>query len=341
MINYTIGNILESSSDAIVNTVNCEGYMGKGIAYQFKIKYPNNNRRYEEACKSGKFKIGSILTFTENEKLIINFPTKVELRKKSEYSYLSKGLETLVTMLPKLNVRSIAFPPLGCGNGGLEWTKVKALITEAVKPFESYFDFTLYEPSNNISSITNSKKIPKLNASHVILMHLKLGLRKFNKTRLQKAAFFINIFSGEQYFKFNAYNYGPYTHSIDILSRDIKEYQQYFNFTTEQALQAAENTLVSNSLIGKLERFEEPILQSLSLSNYIESDKELELISTILFILTEKKAVKIENFQMEFLMWSEEKASKFTKTDIESGILLLKSKGIIADSLLGFELNEH
>ena len=99
--------------------------------------------------------------------------------------------------------------------------------------------------------------------------------------------------------------------------------------------------MVSNSLIGKLERFEEPILQSLSLSNYIESDKELELISTILFILTEKKAVKIENFQMEFLMWSEEKASKFTKTDIESGILLLKSKGIIADSLLGFELNEH
>lgn len=341
MINYTVGNILESNSDAIVNTVNCEGYMGKGIAYQFKIKYPNNNKLYEEACKAGRFKIGSILTFTENEKLIINFPTKSEWRRKSEYSYITKGLETLVNLLPKLNVKSIAFPPLGCGNGGLEWNKVKTLITEAVEPFESYFDFTLYEPSNKINTVTNTKKIPKLNASHVILMHLKLGLKKFNKTRLQKSAFFINVFSDEQYFKFNAHNFGPYTHTIDILSRDIKEYQQYYNFTTEQALQSAENTLVSNSLIEKLDKFEEPILKSLSLSNQIESDKELELISTILFILTINKAVKLENFPNEFLSWSEEKASRFTPSDIESAIDLLKRKGIVIDSLLGLELSEN
>jgi len=339
MINYTIGNILESSSDAIINTVNCEGYMGKGIAYQFKVKYPNNNKQYEEACKTGKFKIGSILTFVENEKLIINFPTKSEWRKKSEYSYITKGLETLVDMLPKLNVRSIAFPPLGCGNGGLEWTKVKTLITDAIEPYEDYFDFILYEPSNNINTVTNTKKIPKLNASHVILMHLKLGLKKFNKTRLQKSAFFINIFSGEQYFKFNAHNFGPYTHAIDILSRDIKEYQQYYNFTTEQALQAAENTLVSNSLIEKLEKFEEPILKSLYLTNQIDSDKELELISTILYILTVNKAVKLDSFPNEFLKWSEEKASKFTSSDINLAIDLLKRKGILIETLVGIELS--
>jgi O-acetyl-ADP-ribose deacetylase (regulator of RNase III) len=338
MIQYTIGNILESPAQAIVNTVNCEGYMGKGIAYQFKIKYPNNNKRYVDACNSNQFKIGSILTYKENDKLIINFPTKDEWRKPSQYSYISKGLETFIKLLPQLNITSIAFPPLGCGNGGLEWIRVKELITNAIMPFESHFDFTLYEPSADISPIVNKKRIPKLNASHIILMHLKLGLAKFNKTRLQKAAFLINVFSEEEYFKFNAYNFGPYTHSIEILSRDIREYQQYYNYTTEQALNAAENTLMSNSLIEKLNKFQEPILRSLELLNGIDSDKEIELISTILFILIENKAVKIEDLPNQFLKWSEAKANKFSKEDIESEIFFLKRKNIVHDSLLGLEL---
>jgi len=340
MISFKVGNILESSAEALINTVNCEGYMGKGIAYQFKLKYPLNNKKYMEACNSGVFKIGSILAISEGEKLILNFPTKDNWRKKSEYSFISKGMNTLINMLPNLNVTSIAFPPLGCGNGGLDWRKVKVMLTEQLKPYQHDFDFILYEPSTQVSSFENIKNPPKLNASHIILMHLKLGLKKFNKTRLQKAAFLLNLFAHEEYFKFSAHNFGPYTHTIDILSRDIKEYQQFFHFTTEQAVVAAENTLMSNSLIEKLNKFVDPICRSLELINKIESDNEVELISTILYILHTKKMVKLHDFPNEFMVWSENKAERFTNDDIFNEIDLLSRKGIIKNSLLGIELAE-
>ena len=80
MISYTIGNILDSEADAIINTVNCEGYMGKGIAYQFKLKYSENNKEYEKLCKAGAFKIGDIFAFNESNKIILNFPTKDKWR---------------------------------------------------------------------------------------------------------------------------------------------------------------------------------------------------------------------------------------------------------------------
>lgn len=340
MISFKLGNILESSAEALINTVNCEGYMGKGIAYQFKLKYPLNNKKYIEACNSGAFKIGSILAVSEGEKLILNFPTKDKWRKKSEYSFISKGMNTLISMLPDLNVKSIALPPLGCGNGGLDWRKVKVMLTDELKPYEQDFDFILYEPSTQVSTLENIKSPPKLNASHVILMHLKLGLKKFNKTRLQKAAFLLNLFAHEEYFKFTAHNFGPYTHTIDILSRDIKEYQQYFNFTTEQAVESAENTLISHSLIEKLERFVDPINKSLDLLNRIESDSEVELLSTILYILHTKKAVKLHDFPNEFMSWSEDKAARFTNDDIFNEIELLSRRGIVINSLLGVELAE-
>lgn len=339
MISYTTGNILESSADAIVNTVNCEGYMGKGIAYQFKLNYPKNNEEYVKQCQDGLFKIGSILAFKEYGKLILNFPTKDNWRRKSEYSYIQKGLDTLITKLPSLNVKSIAFPPLGCGNGGLEWGKVKEILIEKLEPYQTNYDFILFEPSANINRIKNKKRIPKLNASHLILMQLKIGLNKFNKTRLQKGAFLINIFSGEDYFNFKAYNYGPYNHSIDVLSRDIKEYQEYYNYDTEQAFKAAINTLVSESVNEKLEKFSQPIQNTIKFLNEISSDKEVELITTILYIVLKNHSTTPEIIPQEFERWSEDKAKRFSSLEIERELDFLRNKGLLINSLLGIELN--
>ena len=339
MIRFATGNILESNAEAIVNTVNCEGYMGKGIAYQFKLRFPENNREYVKQCKNGSFKIGSILAFRESNKLILNFPTKDKWRKKSEYSYIHDGLETLIQKLPELCVKSIAFPPLGCGNGRLEWSKVKDILIKALAPFQANYDFILYEPSFNINRIKNKKKIPKLNASHLILMKLKLGLNKFNKTRLQKGAFLINIFSGEEYFKFKAYNFGPYNHSIDVLSRDIIEYQEYYDFTTKQALETAQKTLVSESVNEKLKKFNQPVLNAVRFLNDIVSDKEVELITTILYIIYTKRTASPDLLPQEFEKWSEEKASKFSNHEIRNELDFLREKGLLINSLMGVELN--
>lgn len=339
MIKYTTGNILDSETDAIVNTVNCEGYMGKGIAYQFKLKYPENNKEYVRQCKNGSFKIGSILDYKESGKVIINFPTKDMWRRKSEYIFIEKGLTTFIERISEFKASSFSFPPLGCGNGGLEWDKVKSILVDYLTPLQNDYDFVLYEPSNDISRVFNKKKIPNLNVSHLLLMKLKLGIEKFNKTRLQKGAFLINIFAGEEYFKFKAYNYGPYNHTLDVLSRDIKEYQEYYNFDTSKAYEAALKTLTSKSVNEKLEKFNKPLLNAINFLNDIKTDKELELISTILFIVLSNRNTSPENLPSEFEKWSEDKAKRFSVEEINNELEFLKNKGLLINSLMGVQIN--
>lgn len=141
MIKYVKGNLLESEAECLVNTVNCEGVMGKGIAYQFKLKFPENNRDYIKACKSGALVIGKLHYWKEDGKVIINFPTKDTWRKKSEIEFIEKGLNELVLLIPKLGIKSIAIPPLGCGNGGLQWGEVKKLILNKIEKYENDYDF--------------------------------------------------------------------------------------------------------------------------------------------------------------------------------------------------------
>ena len=168
MIKFQTGNIFESSAKCLVNTVNCDGFMGKGIAYQFREKYPENNKQYVLACKQGKISIGKILLFEENEKIIANFPTKDKWREKSQYTYIESGLNTLVEEIKVHNITSIAIPPLGCGNGGLDWNTVKQMIVEKMSKLD--INVFIFEPSLKFSS--PKIEIPKMSASHLILMKL-------------------------------------------------------------------------------------------------------------------------------------------------------------------------
>ncbi|MBR4264911.1 MAG: macro domain-containing protein [Bacteroidales bacterium] len=127
MIKYIEGNIFDSNAQALVNTVNLVGVMGKGIALQFKKKYPENYVLYKKACSNKTIDIGKLFvtkaTDLNGEKLIINFPTKIDWRKSSEYSYIEEGLTDLITIIRTYKINSIALPPLGSGNGGLDWNK--------------------------------------------------------------------------------------------------------------------------------------------------------------------------------------------------------------------------
>ena len=99
MFFYTTGDLLQSDAEALVNTVNCEGYMGKGIAYQFKLKFPNNNKDYVKACKNGTLRPGKLHVYKESEKIIINFLTKDKWREKSRMEYIEDGLDALVLLI--------------------------------------------------------------------------------------------------------------------------------------------------------------------------------------------------------------------------------------------------
>ena len=135
MIKYITGNILESNAEALINTVNTVGVMGKGIALQFKKAYHNNYKSYIDACKRNEIEIGRLFVVKDSNlssgvKYIINFPTKKDWRKPSEYSFIVAGLDDLIRVLKEYKIHSIAIPPLGSGNGGLEWEKVKKILDQ-------------------------------------------------------------------------------------------------------------------------------------------------------------------------------------------------------------------
>ena len=132
MIEIGSGNLLEVNADALVNTVNCDGFMGKGIALQFKQAFPRNFKAYEQACRAGEVVLGKMLVFDNGgllrPRFIINFPTKRHWRNKSRIEDIDAGLKALVDEVRRLQIRSIAVPPLGCGLGGLDWHQVRPMI---------------------------------------------------------------------------------------------------------------------------------------------------------------------------------------------------------------------
>jgi O-acetyl-ADP-ribose deacetylase (regulator of RNase III) len=135
---FTKGNLLLAETEALVNTVNCVGHMGRGIAAQFKKAYPANFRAYELACKRGEVVPGRMFIFETGQltapRLIINFPTKRHWRGMSRMEDIESGLAALVTEVRQRGIRSIAIPPLGCGLGGLDWQEVRPRIEAAFAP---------------------------------------------------------------------------------------------------------------------------------------------------------------------------------------------------------------
>lgn len=123
-IQYQKGDIFSADAHVIVNTVNCKGVMGKGLALQFKQKYPEMFTAYRQACKTGQIRIGKPMLFQDSKPWILNFPTKDHWRQPSKIEYIAEGLEYIVAMYKKLGITSIAFPKLGTQNGKLSWVEV-------------------------------------------------------------------------------------------------------------------------------------------------------------------------------------------------------------------------
>lgn len=140
MIKYIEGDIFRSPAKVLVNTVNTVGVMGKGIALEYKNRYPHMFEIYEKACKERNFSIGNLLLVQEKDHEILLFPTKQHWRSASKMEYIQKGLETLRNNYVEYGITSIAMPKLGCGNGGLDWDSVRSLIEQYLKclPIDVY-----------------------------------------------------------------------------------------------------------------------------------------------------------------------------------------------------------
>ncbi len=218
------GNLLEIDVDALVNTVNCVGYMGKGIALQFKKAFPENFKAYSKACRAKQVKLGEMFVFKNksllNPKYIINFPTKRHWREKSKIEDIEAGLTALSEKIRSLEIRSIAIPPLGCGLGGLDWKVVRPKIENAMSTFKDV-QISLFEPvgTPNAQSMPIRTKRPEMTASRALFIKLiqqytELAYR-MTLLEIQKIAYFLQNAEEDLKLNYEAGIYGPYAHNLN------------------------------------------------------------------------------------------------------------------------------
>ncbi|WP_374592605.1 macro domain-containing protein [Aquabacterium sp.] len=234
MITFTEGNLLEARAEALVNTVNTVGVMGKGIALMFKERFDDNYRQYAAACKAKQVQVGKMFVTPVHElggpRWIVNFPTKQHWRSPSRMEWVVEGLQDLRRFLLQEQVKSIAIPPLGAGNGGLDWALVRPQIEAALGDLD--IEIMVYEPTRQYQNVAKRAGVEKLTPARALIAELVrrywvLGM-ECSLLEIQKLAWFlersIERVSPEHNplkLQFVAHKYGPYANRLDHLLNNL------------------------------------------------------------------------------------------------------------------------
>jgi O-acetyl-ADP-ribose deacetylase (regulator of RNase III) len=327
MIHFKTGNLFESKAEALVNTVNTVGVMGKGIALQFKNIFPNNYRVYSNACKNKELTIGKLLvteeeTLLTGKKIIINFPTKTSWHLPSEYKYIEAGLVELVKVLKDRSIKSIAIPPLGSGNGGLDWNKVKQLLEKYLA--DTGCEIIIYEPNAAIQEVLKKERV-KLTPARAMLLSVLYELVRngefVSEFSAEKIAYFLQRFGAKDAFnlEFQPKFYGPYSgkvkHVLYYLNGSyIMGYSAKDKKPFEELGLIADAEPEINDFLNKPEneKYKAIATKTKSFLTGFYSPFGLELLSTIDFIINEKKATTEESITKELENWSDRKKTMFT-----------------------------
>ncbi len=339
MIDFKVGDILREDAEALVNTVNCVGIMGRGIALQFKNDFPENFKAYEAACEReemqpGKMFVFETLTLT-NPKFIINFPTKRHWRGKSRMEDIDSGLKALVEEIRVRGIRSIAIPPLGSGLGGLNWNDVRRRIVEALHGLNN-LRVIVFEP-NSAPVATKSREVPTMTpgrAALVVLMHRYLGglMDPFvTLLEVHKLMYFMQEAGEPLRLQYAKAPYGPYAENLRHVLRAVEGhlvagYADGGDAPDKQielvpgAVNDAETflsdkgeTMARFDRVGKLvEGFETPF--------------GLELLATVHWVASREDVSSVDDAVAKVYAWNDRK-KRFSPRQIGIAFDALKSKG--------------
>jgi O-acetyl-ADP-ribose deacetylase (regulator of RNase III) len=225
MIELAHGDILLADAEALVNTVNCVGVMGRGIALQFRKAYPENFKLYEAACEREEVRPGQMLVFETGlltgPKYIINFPTKRHWKGKSRMEDIDAGLPALVHEIKKRGIRSMAVPPLGCGLGGLDWNKVRPKIMCAFEELPEV-KVVLFEPSGapKAEEMVKEQRAPAMTPGRAVLVelmsrYLAAVMDPFiTLLEIHKLMYFMQEAGENLRLKYEKATYGPYAKNL-------------------------------------------------------------------------------------------------------------------------------
>ena len=299
-----IGNIFESKAKTLVNTINCVGIMGKGIALEFKVRYPQMFENYLELCKQGKVKPG--IPYFYNDlygNSILNFPTKDHWRSPSKLSYIVDGLNWFRSHYKEYNIESIAFPPLGCGNGGLKWDLVGPIMYTMLKDLP--LNIEIYAPfgtspdkinknflDRNIESYDKDivgTQLSKFNKYWLLIPYVVKMLNNdkyalpVGRTIFQKVCYILTRVGIPTGFNFVEGYYGPYSKEVGEAIIALSN----ANYMTEHKLGKMVETVISPSFKLPYDEFNKDDLDkadyAFDLLSRIKSTAQAEMIATILF----------------------------------------------------------
>jgi len=325
MIHYIEGNILESQAQALVNTVNTVGVMGKGIALQFKNTFPQNFSLYSKACQAGEVKIGKMFlaedeSLITGKKTIINFPTKTDWRRPSEYSYIEKGVEDLVRLIQQNHITSIALPPLGAGNGGLDWDRVRCIIENKLAglPVEVY----VYQPNYQLKEALKKERA-KLTEARALMLFVLYDLVRHgefvSEFSSEKICYFLQRFGAEKYFKlkFESNFYGPYSgkvrHVLYVLNGSyIMGYSDKNRKPFEPLVLVSDACTTVEEYIKKSAELSEISRRTIDFLQGFYSDFALELLSTVDYITSTQKTFDNDKVKSILNTWSDRKRTLFS-----------------------------
>ncbi len=341
MIYFEKGNLLKADVEALVNTVNTVGVMGKGIALQFKETFPDNYKLYQAAVKRGEVRVGTMfivpLQRMDGLKYIINFPTKEHWRSPSRLSYIEDGLKDLRQVILDKKIQSIALPPLGCGNGGLNWEDVKPMIQAALGDLP--LSVVVYEPDATIAAILqkeNEKTTAKLTPPRAMLLHLLYQYRALGEEACEfaaeKLAYFLQRFGESQLrLDFAKHIYGPYSgkvrHVLYALNgvyvrgfeqKDIRPFDEF-------ELVSEKRTEINAFLEDHLSPSEKKRLSQVSaLIEGFQSPYALELLASVDYILATNPEANTEQVSQSIAGWSHRKSKMFQAWQITIAMEHLK-----------------
>lgn len=336
MISYTKGDLLSSNAQALVNTVNTVGVMGKGIALRFKEMFPYNFSVYAGACKSGELAPGRILVVKDSnlalgERLVINFPTKVHWRQPSKYEYIEEGLKDLVRVIGEFGITSIAIPPLGCGNGGLDWTVVKEMINKALSPLAGV-EISVYEPSAEVSALLAKQSrntTAHLTPARAMLLYAMFCYEVHDERCslfvANKLSFFYQLLGEKEFSKmpFVARYYGPYSVSVGhmlnaVNGKYIHGLEQMDRKPFEALMLDYERKAeVGEYVHNRLSQAQiEHVKQLLKLIDGYESAYSLEVLASVAYVRREHPGISVDDTIVEIQNWSVRKKNLFKRDHI-------------------------
>lgn len=336
MIEYKNGDILSEDAEAIVNTVNCVGIMGRGLALQYKNKYPQNFKEYELACKNEEVKPGKMFVHQTgqlmNPKYIINFPTKRHWKANSKIEDIEDGLDDLIKVIQNLGIKSIAIPPLGSGLGGLDWKIVKQKIEQKLSKIEC--QIVIYEPLEQKIDKTKTREVPKMTAGRAALVglmdrYLKGLMDPFvSLLEVHKLMYFMQEAGEPLKLQYKKAQFGPYAdnlrHVMNVIEGHLISGYEDGGDAPDKQINLIESAVedARKFLIGH-HQTQENFVKITKLVDGFETPYGLELLATVHWVVKYENAKNIDEIVEKIYSWNERK-KQFTQRQINIAFDRLK-----------------